>query len=54
MTSPPAAPLPPPRPSPVQMTTMLDLLSSFLEAKEVEHCRIDGALGLPCLLGCAP
>ncbi|KAL4451633.1 hypothetical protein ABPG75_007295 [Micractinium tetrahymenae] len=27
-----------------QMTTMLDLLSSYLEAKEVQHCRIDGSI----------
>lgn len=26
------------------MTTMLDLLSSYLEAKEVQHCRIDGSI----------
>lgn len=27
-----------------QMTTMLDLLSSYLDAKEVQHCRIDGSI----------
>lgn len=27
-----------------QMTTMLDLISSYLEAKEVQHCRIDGSI----------
>ncbi|PRW20842.1 ATP-dependent DNA helicase DDM1 isoform X1 [Chlorella sorokiniana] len=27
-----------------QMTTMLDLLSSYLDAREVQHCRIDGSI----------
>ena len=26
------------------MTTMLDLLSSYLDAREVQHCRIDGSI----------
>jgi ATP-dependent DNA helicase len=26
------------------MTTMLDLISSYLEQHEVEHCRIDGSI----------
>lgn len=26
------------------MTTMLDLLSSYLDARDVQHCRIDGSI----------
>lgn len=32
------------RPMVPQMTTMLDLLSSYLEQREVGHCRIDGSI----------
>ena len=35
--------VPPCRPV-LQMTTMLDLMSSYLEAKDVQHCRIDGSI----------
>ena len=31
-------------PSHLQMTSLLDLISSYLEARSVEHCRIDGSI----------
>ena len=46
MTSPlPPLPTNPSLPLPCpQMTSLLDLVSSYLEARSVEHCRIDGSI----------
>lgn len=34
------------------MTTMLDLLSSYLDAREVQHCRIDGSISWQARAAC--